>query len=77
MSRFDYVKYDEISMNIQSSFKEDMEYLESEINLHLEDGRAKSLVLTKIEEAYMWIGKSIRDSQIKKNTQSSLNETRA
>lgn len=29
----------------------------------LSSGRPKSLVMTKLEEAYMWVGKSIRDEQ--------------
>ncbi len=66
--RFNYVKYDEMATGQQEAFKVEFEKLEGMVNV-LEDGRAKALVLTKIEEAYMWIGKSIRDSQVKRNSQ--------
>jgi hypothetical protein len=63
MSRFSYVKYDESATRQQDSFKKMFENLENFVD-SLEDGRAKALVYTKLEEAYMWIGKSIRDSQV-------------
>lgn len=62
--RFDYVKYDNRAAEEQREFKRSFESVESLIDLHLKDGRAKSLALTKLEEAYMWIGKAIRDEQI-------------
>lgn len=64
MSRFDYVKYNETAQKLQEAFKEQFVTLADAVEA-LEDGRAKSLVLTKLEEAYMWIGKAIRDQQIK------------
>jgi len=64
--RFSYVKYDIEATNLQAMFKEKFEDVEGLAD-QLEDGRAKALVMTKLEEAYMWIGKSIRDSQIKRN----------
>ncbi len=67
MSRFDYVKYDDLSAGLQAEMKRDFENLAGEVEEHLRDGRAKSLVLTKLEEAYMWIGKAIRDEQIERN----------
>lgn len=73
--RFNYVQYDEQSARLQKIFKEILDHLDVSVNL-LEDGRAKSLVLTKLEEAYMWIGKSIRDSQIKRNGSAPSQEQR-
>ena len=64
--RFSYVKYDDKAMTQQQTLKQLFEGVEAEVN-KLEDGRAKSLVFTKLEEAYMWAGKAIRDSQIKRN----------
>ena len=61
--RFSYVSYDEIAQEKQQRIKKLFEVLEAEID-ELEHGRAKALVMTKLEEAYMWAGKSIRDSQI-------------
>lgn len=67
MSRFNYVKYDEQSIQAQNELKTQFENLEAAVNCLLPDGRAKSLVLTNLEEAYMWCGKGIRDAQIKRN----------
>jgi len=36
--------------------------------------RAKALAITKLEEVYMWIGKAIRDDQIKRNGSAELQE---
>lgn len=67
-NRFSYVKYDEDAVNQQGDFKSEFQSLELMVD-ELEDGRAKALVYTKLEEAYMWIGKAIRDSQIKRTGQ--------
>lgn len=62
-NRFSYVKYGEIAMVLQLKFKEKFEEIE-ELGKALAPGRAQSLFLTKLEEAYMWTGKAIRDQQI-------------
>lgn len=61
--RFSYIKYDEAAMQTQQAFKAEFEKLEARVN-GLANGRAKSLVYTHLEEAYMWVGKSIRDDQV-------------
>lgn len=76
MSRFDYIKYDEIAQIDQENFKQQFIDLETAIDLCLQPGRAKSLVITKLEEAYMWIGKAIRDEQLERNRSIELNESR-
>jgi len=63
VNRFDYVKYDEWSTAMQAKFKEQFQVLEAIAEKHLINGRAKSLLLTSLEEAYMWCGKAIRDQQ--------------
>lgn len=63
MSRFDYVRYDDIAQKQQELFKRWAQEIEGGIDA-LGNGRAKSLALTKLEECYMWIGKQIRDDQI-------------
>ena len=65
-NRFSYIRYDEIHTAKQARFKDAFESLEAMID-ELPQGRAKALVLTKIEEAYMWVGKAIRDNQISLN----------
>lgn len=64
MSRFDYIKYDEVAQEKQKMFKGDFETTEISIEQTLPDGRAKALAITHLEIAYMWIGKSIRDEQV-------------
>lgn len=63
MGRFDYVQYDEQEKSLQEGLKRAFEIVET-IGNYLADGSAKSLFFTKLEEAYMWAGKAIRDSQI-------------
>ena len=75
-NRFDYVKYDEIAVDRQAMFKTVFMNLETVVNSALKSPRAKALVLTKLEEAYMWIGKAIRDDQIERNGSASLQEER-
>lgn len=76
MSRFDYVKYDDKGVADQNEFKKAFEELESFTNARLKSPRAKALVLTKLEEAYMWVGKAIRDDQIERNGSAELQEDR-
>lgn len=76
MNRFDYVKYDEIGVRIQAEFKKSFQELELEVEGLLSAGRAKSLAITALEEAYMWIGKAIRDDQLSRNKKVELQEER-
>lgn len=63
--RFDYVKYDQTATFKQELFKKKFQELE-EMAEELEEGRAKSLVMTYLEITYMWVGKSLRDECIKR-----------
>ena len=62
-SRFDYVKYDDDAVKMQEIVKYQFQKVEEAIS-GLKEGRAKSLILTYLEIAYMWTGKAIRDEQI-------------
>lgn len=75
MSRFDYVQYDEQAITSQNEIKQKFVELEYVIS-SLKDGRSKSLILTKLEEAYMWAGKAVRDEQIARNGSAELQEQR-
>jgi hypothetical protein len=75
MSRFDYVKYDDLAIQTQDAFKGLVTTMEEGIGL-LQSPRAKALALTKLEEAYMWIGKAIRDDQIARNETAEFQEER-
>lgn len=74
-SRFDYVAYDDFATKQQKLMKDLAQTLEGAI-LGLNQGRAQSLALTSLEECYMWIGKQIRDDQIKRNGTAPLQEGR-
>jgi hypothetical protein len=67
--RFSYVKYDDVSVTKQENLKKFFEMTEELIQASLPEGRAKSLVMTHLEEAYMWTGKAIRDEQIARGSQ--------
>lgn len=75
MSRFDYVKYDEKAQGLQETIKARFLALESQIQ-RLPEGRPKAVAFTKLEEAYMWVGKAIRDEQIVRNGSAELQEER-
>lgn len=64
--RFSYVKYDNSSAAQQAVMRIAFEEIERLVDT-LDNGRAKSLVYTSLEEAYMWVGKAIRDAQISRN----------
>lgn len=63
--RFDYVRYDDEAQRVQTQLKGAFNNIDLMLS-QLPDGRAKSLALTKLEEAYMWVGKAIRDEQVAK-----------
>jgi hypothetical protein len=74
--RFDYVKYDDHAQTNQEAFKSMFKELEIHVANSLPAGRAQSLVLTKLEEAYMWVGKAIRDQQISRGGSAQSQEQR-
>lgn len=70
MSSFESIKFDEKAQKSYEKLLEAFENLEDIVNMHLANGRAKSLVFTKLEEAHMWCNKGIRDTQnARKNTE--------
>lgn len=72
-NRFDYIEWDQESKKKADSAKELMLTVEQFVTNHLMDGRAKSIVLTGLEEVHMWMGKAIRDEQLFKINQSHKN----
>lgn len=86
MSRFDYVKYDEVAQARQNKVKALVGELESVIaaigrvgdavSMDGQMNRSKALAVTKLEEFYMWVGKAIRDEQIVRNGSAELQEER-
>ena len=69
MSRFDFIQYDNISMERQVNFKEQFTKLANEIEIiSTGNERASLIALIKLEECYMWVGKAICDDQIRRNS---------
>ena len=75
MGRFDYVKYDQLATDRQGVIKASCQELE-QLLYFLDDSRPKALAIAKLEEFYMWVGKAIRDDQIKRNFTAPLQEQR-
>lgn len=61
--RFDYAKFDDESVVDHAAFKELFLKLEYLVAQKLHEGRSAAMVLTHLEEAFMWVGKAIRDTQ--------------
>ena len=75
MSRYDFVKYDEKAAKLSNDYKQRFQDLEAALALDLGKGsRSLATALTKIEEAFMWVGKAIRDNQIERNGSAPLEE---
>lgn len=83
MSRFDYVRYDDLAQSSQEYAKGLVQRVENFINgmavVKEHDDVSKretALALEKLEECYMWIGKGIRNIQIARNGSAPLQEER-
>lgn len=66
---FSYVKYDHLAVAKQEELKRMFEGIERFAADNLPASRPRSLLLTALEEAYMWTGKAIRDEQIQRDSQ--------
>ena len=65
MKRFDYVPYDETGRHKSQVLKDAYELLEELIHRTIpKESREKSLALTKLEESFMWVGKTIRNDVV-------------
>ena len=63
MSKFDYAKFDSVSVERLAGAKALFEQAEGYLGVHLESSREKSLALTALEEAFMWVGKALNSDQ--------------
>lgn len=61
--RFSHVTFDEQSNALRQKLRDLFESIEHLVTL-MPNTRASQLALTKLEEAYMWAGKGVRDGQI-------------
>lgn len=77
-TRFNYVKYDETATAKSAAFKAKFQEIEELVEGLLgysagpraatQTSRARENLLTALEEAYMWVGKAIRDEQVATRT---------
>lgn len=68
--RFDYIEYDTISEHKSSNCKDLCSQLEYYLNGEFLPSREQSLAITKLEECFMWIGKTIRHDQLERHKSS-------
>lgn len=66
MSRFDYVQFDEKSKRLQEALKTMFDDIDKFVEHEFQESREKSLLMTGLEQAYMWTGKMIRNDQLKR-----------
>lgn len=71
---FDYIAFDETHTAKIKRIKAKFEELETLCIQELIPGRPRSLVGTKLEEAYMWCGKAIRDEQRLSNNSPNIDQ---
>lgn len=64
MNRFDFLKFDETAEANHAQIKAAFQDLEKVLSSKLAGSRAQSLIMTHLEEAFMWVGKAIRDDQL-------------
>lgn len=72
---YDYVAYDDKAAALQAEAKELMQKFDDlliriggrRVPYAIDIGSAQALAQVKLQEAYMWIGKQIRDDQIVRN----------
>lgn len=63
--KFDYVKFDAQSEEIQAHFKAMYDGILILAD-SIKDGRSKNYLVAKLEESYMWVGKGIRADQLER-----------
>lgn len=66
MNRFASIEYDPIANSQHTLFKAEFESLGNLVEAQLQNGREKSIVLKNLEEAYMWLGKAIKEEQLQR-----------
>jgi len=75
-TRFDYVAYDRHAKTTSDVLKDHFIILDGLIDKLLSPSRARSLAETKMEECFMWVGKAIRDDQVKRDANTQLQKGR-
>ncbi len=64
MARFDSVQFDDIRKRELQVIKEAFERIDHLVDTHLKSSREKAIAYTKLEEAFMWINKALKQDQL-------------
>lgn len=73
MGMFDSVVYNDKSLKIQQDVLFAFENVEDVIERNFKEGsHERDMALTKIEEAYMWLGKDIKRQQLVREVEDDL-----
>lgn len=64
--RFSAVKYDDASLALAAALKKRFEELEHALETHIGPDRELSIALTHLEIAHAFVGKAIRNSQVRR-----------
>lgn len=75
-SRFDYIRYNEVTEKSQAEIKKIFREAETSGQIHLDKGPWRDRYMEHLEYAYMCAGKALRDQQIKYNAGAELQEDR-
>lgn len=73
-TRLNYVAWDEGSEILQQIAKKLFQEMEYFVDTSFENSREKSLTITKLEETWMWLGKTIKVEQEKRIDSKKLSE---
>lgn len=65
--RFASVSFNESNAKLHRAFQFYFADLEEQIMLNIPAGQAQATALTKLQEAFMWVGKAMADAQITKD----------
>lgn len=66
MGKFDSIQFDNHSQAVSETIKQRYKPLFDLIETSLQPSRERSLVLTKLEESFMWVNKALKEEQLKR-----------
>lgn len=65
--RFTSVKFNESNLKLHRAFQFYFADLEEQIMLNIPAGQSQALAITKLQEAFMWVGRAMADAQLTKD----------
>lgn len=74
MSNLDSIPYDDTSKQLYSELRILFGRAEAGAMMNLSGGRYKKHALLALEESFLWVGKALKDDQLKRETPSDPSE---